>query len=73
MPEMKTLNGYEIVDAKVRGEVLELQLKQDSMDEAIADIPTKVSQLENDSVYQTEEQVLTLINGALGVIENGSY
>ena len=36
-------------------------------------VPTKVSELTNDSGYQTESQVNALINDALGVIENGSY
>lgn len=51
--EMKTLNGYEVVDAKAREDIE--QLKTDS------------------ASYQTEEQVNTLINNALGVIENGTY
>lgn len=36
-------------------------------------IPTAVSQLTNDSRYQTAAQVTAAINSALGVIENGSY
>lgn len=36
-------------------------------------IPTAVSQLTNDSGYQTAAQVTAAINSALGVIENGSY
>ncbi len=36
-------------------------------------IPTKVSQLNNDSDYQTAAQVTAAINNALGVIENGAY
>ena len=46
MPEMKTLNGYEIVDAKAR--------------QAVANIkhPTKLSELENDKGYLTEHQSL---------------
>lgn len=36
-------------------------------------VPTKVSELTNDSRYQTETQVNALINKALGVIENGTY
>lgn len=36
-------------------------------------VPTKVSELTNDSGYQTETQINALINKALGVIENGTY
>jgi hypothetical protein len=36
-------------------------------------VPTKVSELTNDSGYQTALQVNALINNALGVIENGTY
>lgn len=36
-------------------------------------VPTKVSELENNVGYQTAAQVNTLINNALGVIENGTY
>lgn len=83
MPEMKTLNGYEIVDAKAREDISKI---------SIPTVPTKTSQLTNDSGfitsipstyvteteltnkgYQTAAQVNTLINNALGVIENGSY
>lgn len=39
----------------------------------IPTVPTKVSAFENDKGYQTESQVNTLINTALGVIENGAY
>ena len=39
----------------------------------LVDIPTKVSQLTNDSGFQTAQEVNALINTALGVIENGSY
>lgn len=44
MPEMKTLNGYEIVDAKAR--------------QAVANIkhPTKLSEFENDVGYLTQHQ-----------------
>ena len=59
MPEMKTLNGYEIVDAKARADIEGIQ-------EEIENIP-------DTSAFQTEAQVKALINEALGVIENGSY
>lgn len=36
-------------------------------------VPNAVSAFENDAGYQTETQVNSLINAALGVIENGSY
>ena len=36
-------------------------------------IPTKVSDLENDSGYQTAEEVTAIVQAQLGVIENGSY
>lgn len=37
------------------------------------DIPTKMSALENDSGYQTAEQVTAIVQAQLGVIENGTY
>lgn len=46
MPEMKTLNGYEIVDAKARQDIANIKH------------PTKVSELENDKGYLTEHQSL---------------
>lgn len=36
-------------------------------------IPTKLSELNNDAGYQTAAQVQTIVNDALGVIENGTY
>ena len=36
-------------------------------------IPTKTSELENDSGYATEEFVNTAIQNALEVVENGTY
>ena len=36
-------------------------------------VPTNISAFTNDAGYQTETQVNSLINAALGVIENGSY
>ena len=59
--EMKTLNGYEVVDAKAREDI------------SLIEVPTKLSQLENDKSYQTAEQVTQLINTAIGDIENGTY
>lgn len=38
-----------------------------------ATMPTRVSELENDSGYLTESEVNELINTALGVIEDGAY
>lgn len=61
MKEMKTLNGYEVVDAKARQDI------------ATISVPTKISELENDKSYQTAEQVTQLINTAIGDIENGTY
>lgn len=55
---------------------------QSDITELKADIPTKVSQLQNDLGYAyevqivdftTADQVTTMINDAIGVIENGSY
>lgn len=46
MPEMKTLNGYEVVDAKARAAIENIEN---------IEVPTKVSQLENDSRYTTME------------------
>lgn len=37
------------------------------------DIPTKASELKNDSGYQTAEDVTTIVQAQLGVIENGTY
>ena len=83
MAEMKTLNGYEVVDAKARQDIEALKEKEPDLsnyytkaqtDSAIgeavsgikipevdlspyakaADIPTKVSELENDSYYATQ-------------------
>lgn len=47
MAEMKTLNGYEIVDAKARQDIANIQ---------ILTVPTKVSELENDAGYLTQHQ-----------------
>ena len=47
MAEMKTLNGYEIVDEKARSDI-----------KGIA-VPTKTSQLTNDSGYLTQHQSLS--------------
>lgn len=96
MPEMKTLCGYEVVDAKAREDIKELQnaghATEEYVDEAIAaipkpdytglateayvdnaidnipevdlskhalksELPTKVSQLQNDSKFITREEV----------------
>ena len=37
------------------------------------DIPTKLSEMENDSGYQTADQVTAIVQAQLGVIENGTY
>ena len=47
MPEMKTLGGYEVVDAKAREDITGLR----------NDLPTKVSQLQNDSKFITRDEV----------------
>lgn len=101
MPEMKTLNGYEVVDAKAREDIKALTMgqvnldgyaKEEYVDEAIAaipkpdytglateayvdnaidnipevdlskhalksEVPTKVSQLQNDSKFITRDEV----------------
>lgn len=46
MAEMKTFNGYEVVDAKARQDIANIHT------------PTKVSELENDANYLTEHQSL---------------
>lgn len=72
MPIMKTLNGYEVVDAKARQDIENIE------------VPTKVSQLENDKAYltsipaeyATKTDVTQAINAALQGIataEGGSY
>ena len=96
MPEMKTLNGYEVVDAKARQDIEDIMganlASEEYVDEAIAaipkpdytglateayvdnaidnipevdlskhalksELPTKVSQLQNDSKFITREEV----------------
>ncbi len=56
MPEMKTLNGYEIVDAKAREDISKINVP-DLSDYAkktdIPTVPTKTSQLTNDSGFIT--------------------
>lgn len=47
MAEMKTLNGYEVVDAKAREDIANIKL------------PTNVSELNNDAGYLTEHQDLS--------------
>lgn len=61
---MKTLNGYEVVDAKARQDIEILKQSGGSGDIDLSeyalksDVPTKVSQLENDANYLTEHQSL---------------
>lgn len=80
MPEMKTLNGYEVVDAKARQDIEALKNAEVDLtgyateayvDNAIdnipevdlskhalkSELPTKVSQLQNDSKFITREEV----------------
>ena len=66
MPEMKTLNGYEVVDAKARAEIENIKLNGgggtggdiDLSNYATkAELPTKVSQLQNDSNFITREDI----------------
>lgn len=80
MPEMKTLNGYEVVDAKAREDIEALKNAEVDLtgyateayvDNAIdnipevdlskhalkSELPTKVSQLQNDSKFITREEV----------------
>ena len=77
MPEMKTLGGYEVVDAKAREEIETLKnaghATEAYVDNAIdnivfpetdlsnhalkSEIPTKVSQLQNDSKFITRDEV----------------
>ena len=54
MAEMKTLNGYEVVDAKAREDIANIKLPT---------VPTKVSELENDAKYATEQYVNDAISG----------
>jgi hypothetical protein len=54
MPEMKTLNGYEVVDAKAREDIEGLRNEGHALK---SELPTKVSQLENDSKFITREEV----------------
>ena len=59
MPEMKTLNGYEVVDAKARQDIEVLKNTEvDLTSYALkSELPTKVSQLQNDSRFITLEEV----------------
>ena len=59
MPEMKTLNGYEVVDAKARQDIEVLKNTEvDLTPYALkSELPTKVSQLQNDSRFITLEEV----------------
>lgn len=59
MKEMKTLNGYEVVDAKARQDIATISV-------SIPTVPTKVSQLENDSKYATEGYVDEAVANAGG-------
>jgi hypothetical protein len=54
MAEMKTLNGYEVVDAKAREDIANIKLPT---------VPTKVSELDNDAGYATEQYVNDAISG----------
>lgn len=63
---MKTLNGFEIVDAQARADLAELQESFNNIEIPEVDLsqhalkselPTKVSQLENDSKFITREEV----------------
>lgn len=63
MAEMKTLNGFEIVDSKAREDIenlksLEIDFSPYALKEDIPTIPTKVSSFENDKGYITEHQSL---------------
>ena len=69
MPEMKTLNGYEIVDAKAREDISKIT------------VPTKTSQLTNNSGfitssalngYATESYVDTAVANASGTSSGGN-
>lgn len=60
MPEMKTLNGYEVVDAKARQDIKGIQAAVEAIPEydltpyaTKSELPTKVSQLQNDSNFIT--------------------
>ena len=64
MPEMKTLNGYEVVDAKARQDIKGIQAAVEAIPEydltsyaTKSELPTKVSQLQNDSKFITLEEV----------------
>ncbi len=64
MPEMKTLNGYEVVDAKARQDIKGIQAAVEAIPEydltpyaTKSELPTRVSQLQNDSRFITLEEV----------------
>lgn len=59
MPEMKTLNGYEVVDAKAREDIEVLKNTEVDLTSYAtkSELPTKVSQLQNDSRFITLEEV----------------
>lgn len=61
---MKTLNGYEVVDAKARQDIKGIQAAVEAIPEydltpyaTKSELPTKVSQLQNDSRFITLEEV----------------
>ena len=61
---MKTLNGYEVVDAKAREDIKGIQAAVEAIPEydltpyaTKSELPTKVSQLQNDSRFITLEEV----------------
>ena len=61
---MKTLNGYEVVDAKAREDIKGIQAAVEAIPEydltpyaTKSELPTKVSQLQNDSKFITLEEV----------------
>lgn len=55
MPEMKTLNGYEVVDAKARREIEALKNTETDLSAYAkkSELPTKTSQLTNDNKFIT--------------------
>ena len=62
---------------KVNGKALSADITLSASDvgalPASTTIPAKVSQLQNDSGFQTASQVTAIVQQQLGVIENGTY
>lgn len=74
MPEMKTLNGFEIVDAKAREDIANIGTPDLTGYAKTSDIPTTTSQLTNNSGYITSSSLSsyatkTYVDNAIAGVE----